>query len=113
MSKAVQTLTDNNWENIVNSHSGLVIVDVWAPWCGPCRIIGPIIDELSSEYEGKATFGKLNADENNKQNEFRVTGIPTILFLLDGIEVDRVVGAVPKNILVNKIIEHLKSKIAV
>ena len=78
---------------------GLVIVDVRAPWCGPCRIVGPIIDELADDYSGQAVIGKLNADENSTSQALGVTGIPSILFMRNGQEVDRVVGAVssPEN----------------
>ncbi len=83
----------------MSNTEGLVIVDVWAPWCGPCRIVGPIIDELADDYSGQAVIGKLNADENSTFQELGVTGIPSILFMRNGQEVDRVVGAVssPEN----------------
>lgn len=111
MSINVKTITDQNWTSEVSEVEGLVVVDVWAPWCGPCRIVGPIIDELADEYEGKATIGKLNADENTKSHEFGVTGIPSILFLREGKEIDRVVGALPKHVLKEKIDYHLAAEL--
>ncbi len=111
MSKNTKMITDQNWNSEVVNSNGLVIVDIWAPWCGPCRIVGPIIDELADEYEGKAIIGKLNADENSKPSEFGVTGIPSILFLRDGEEIDRVVGALPKHVLKEKIDYHLAAKL--
>jgi len=79
------------------------MVDIWAPWCGPCKLIGPIVDELADEYKGRIIIGKLNADYNSKQSEFKVSGIPTILFFKNGKVVDRIVGAKPKDQLISVI----------
>ncbi len=90
-------ITDADWSENVNAESGFVLVDVWAPWCGPCKLIGPIIDELAEEYTGRVTFGKINADHNQKPRDFKVRGIPTLLFFNNGKLIDRMVGAKPKN----------------
>ena len=105
--KNLNTFTDTNWGDEVGKSTQLIIVDVWAPWCGPCRIIGPVIEELADDYAGKIRVGKLNADENAMAHQLGVSGIPTILFMRDGKEVDRVVGAVPKQMLVEKIESHI------
>ena len=105
--KNLNTFTDVNWGDEVGKSKQLTIVDVWAPWCGPCRIIGPVIEELANDYAGKIKVGKLNADENAMAHQLGVSGIPTILFLRDGKEIDRVVGAVPKQMLVEKIESHM------
>ena len=105
--KNLNTFSDANWTEEVDKSSLLTIVDVWAPWCGPCRIIGPVIEELAGEYAGKVKIGKLNADENTMAQQLGVSGIPTILFMIEGKEIDRVVGAVPKQMLVEKIESHI------
>lgn len=105
--KNLTMFTDANWGDEVGKSTQLTIVDVWAPWCGPCRVIGPVIEELADEYTGKVKIGKLNADENTMAHQLGVSGIPTILFMKDGKEVDRVVGAVPKQMLIEKIENHL------
>ncbi len=110
--KHVKTFTDKNWESTVSGNTGITVVDVWAPWCAPCRMIGPIIEELAEEYSGQVNIGKLNADENQKAGQLGVSGIPTILFLKDGIEVDRIVGAVPKPYLKEKLDYFLSENLA-
>jgi thioredoxin 1 len=105
--KNLNIFTDANWDDEVGKSSLLTIVDVWAPWCGPCRIIGPVIEELADKYTGKVKIGKLNADDNAMAHQLGVSGIPTILFMKEGKEVDRVVGAVPKQMLVEKIESHI------
>ena len=90
------TLTDDNFHNTVQTHN-LLVVDFWAPWCGPCRIVGPIIEALSAEYAGKATFGKMNVDENQMvPGSFGIMSIPTVIVFNHGKEVERSVGAYPK-----------------
>lgn len=92
---------------LVREHD-TVVVDVWAPWCGPCRIIGPIVDQLAREMAGRVVFGKLNADENPRtMNTFGIQGIPTLLVFRDGRLVDRLVGAMPKPALQASIERHL------
>ena len=101
-------LNDANFEEIVKKHD-LVIVDFWAPWCGPCLVVSPIIEELAKEYAGKVVFGKLNVDENPKTaSKFGVFSIPTIVFLRKGEEIDRIIGAVPKDYIKDKIEKYLK-----
>lgn len=86
-----------------------VIVDFWAPWCGPCRMIAPILDEVAKEYAGKALVAKVNTDENPEwAMRYGVRGIPTMLFIKDGKEVDRQVGAVPKQLITSKLALLLK-----
>ncbi|MBT6869936.1 MAG: thiol reductase thioredoxin, partial [Candidatus Marinimicrobia bacterium] len=70
-------VTDATWNEEVENCDGVVLVDVWAPWCGPCKLLGPLIDEISNEYDGKAKICKLNSDENNKSQELGIRGIPT------------------------------------
>lgn len=106
-SKAIKTFTDSNWDSEVQKSDNLVVVDIWAPWCAPCRMIGPMVEELAENYDGLVKIGKLNADENMKASQLGVSGIPTILFLRNGLEVDRVVGAVPKTYLEDKIKYHI------
>jgi len=107
MSKPIE-LTDSNFEETVKKYN-LMIVDFWAPWCGPCLVMSPIIEELAREYAGKVAFGKLNVDENPKTaSKFGVFSIPTIVFLKEGEEIDRIIGAVPKDYIKGKIEKYLK-----
>jgi thioredoxin 1 len=106
MSNAV-AVTDSNFEAEIEKHSGLAVVDFWATWCGPCRTIAPIIDQLALEYVGKAKVAKLDVDINLKTaSRFNVRSIPTILFFKDGKLVDQVIGAVQKPALENKFKQH-------
>jgi len=90
-------VTSATWEQEVLKTTGLVLVDFWAVWCGPCRMLAPIVDEISKEYEGKLKVLKLNSDENpDIAGKYRVMGIPTLLFFRGGQPVDQIVGAVPK-----------------
>ena len=100
-------ITDSNFNNVISKNK-TVLVDFWAEWCGPCRMIGPIIEELANEYEGKAIIGKLDVDSNQESSvKYGVRSIPTILTFKDGEIVDRQVGVVPKEILKNVIDSQL------
>ena len=102
------TITTNSFENDVLRADKPVLVDFWAPWCGPCRMISPIIDELDGEYEGRAVIGKCDVDDNNAvATQFSVRNIPTILFIKGGQVVDKQVGACPKSVLEEKITKLL------
>ena len=97
-------ITDGNFQTVVKDSDKVVLVDFWAEWCGPCRMVGPIVEELAKEYDGKAVIGKLNVDHNpNVSMEFGVRNIPTILFFKNGKVVDKQVGAVPKAQLAAKL----------
>lgn len=81
-----------------------VVLDCWAPWCGPCRMLGPIIEELATEMHGKIVFGKLNVDENPQTSmKYKIMSIPTLLVFKNGKYVDRIVGAIPKEMLLSKL----------
>ena len=100
-------ITDSNFNDVISKNK-TVLVDFWAEWCGPCRIIGPVIEELANEYEGKAIIGKLDVDSNQESSvKYGVRSIPTILTFKDGEIVDRQVGAVPKETLTNVIDSQL------
>jgi len=100
-------VTDSGFNEIVKK-DGLVVVDCWAAWCAPCRMIASIIEELAKEYAGKILFGKLNVDSNrNAPLEYQIMSIPTILVFKDGELVDRILGAMPKRLLEQKITQHL------
>lgn len=90
------TLTDDNFDKTVKTNA-LLVVDFWAPWCGPCRTVTPVIEQLAAEYAGKAAFGKMNIDENQTvPTSFGVMSIPTIVVFHNGKAVERIVGACPK-----------------
>ena len=96
-------VTDANFEELVNAGKPMVL-DFWAEWCGPCRMVSPIIDELATEYEGKVTIGKMDVDNNNDVvAQFGIRNIPTVLFFKDGKLVDKQVGAAQKSAFVAKI----------
>jgi len=100
--------TDANFQELVLDSDKVVIVDFWAEWCGPCKIVSPIVDELASEYSEKALVGKVNVDENaGISQQFGIRNIPTILFFKNGEVVDKQVGAAPKNVLEKKLQSHL------
>ena len=97
-------ITDSNFDELVMNSTQPVVVDFWAEWCGPCRIIGPVIEELSKEYEGRAIVGKVDVDANSEVSaKFNVRSIPTVLFIQNGVVVDTSVGAVPKATLAEKL----------
>ncbi len=97
-------ITDSNFEETVMNASQPVLVDFWAEWCGPCRMIGPIVEELAGEYEGKAVIGKVNVDENpGVASKFGIRSIPTLLYIKGGEVVDKQVGAVSKDVLAKKL----------
>lgn len=103
-------VTDETFKKEVIESSIPVLVDFWAIWCGPCRLIAPIVEELAKEYDGKMKFAKLDVDVNQKTAmEFGIRSIPTLLIFKNGKVVSSIFGAVPKPILVNKIEEALKS----
>jgi thioredoxin 1 len=92
------TVTDADFEREVIQADVPVVVDFWAPWCAPCRVVGPILDKLSSEYEGRLKVAKVNTDEEvNWATKFGIQGIPTIIMFKDGQEVDRMVGSRPES----------------
>ncbi len=96
-------LTDGNIKEIINSGKP-VVIDFWAEWCGPCRMVGPIIEELANEYEGKVIVGKMDVDENiDTPQEYGIRNIPTILFFKDGKVVDKQIGATQKAVFAAKI----------
>ena len=100
--------TDANFQTEVLDSKTLNVIDFWAEWCGPCRAIGPVIEELSKEYAGKVKIGKINEDVNpNTSVQYGITSIPAILFIKDGKVVDKQIGAVPKSVLDKKIQSHL------
>ena len=104
MAGAVVEFSDANFEQEVIQAATPVLVDLWAAWCGPCRMIAPIVEELASAYRGKIKIGKLNVDDHPQvAAQFRVMNIPTLLLFKGGQEVDRIVGVVPREELTRRI----------
>jgi thioredoxin 1 len=100
-------MTDATFKEMIQNHS-LVVVDCWAPWCGPCRTVAPVIEELSRDYAGKILFGKLNVDENREvSTQYDIMSIPTLLVFKNGKLVDTIIGAMPRQTLEPKITRHL------
>jgi thioredoxin 1 len=100
-------VTDATLKEIIENHP-LVVVDCWAPWCGPCHMVAPVIDELSGDYAGRILFGKLNVDENPQVNmQYEIMSIPTLLVFKNGKLADKIIGALSKQMLEPKITQYL------
>ena len=103
----ILAVTDANFEQEVEKHDGLAIVDFWATWCGPCRMIAPILDQLATEHAGAVKIAKLDSDANHQTTvRFNVRSIPMLLFFKDGKVVDQIVGAVPRQTIEAKFKQH-------
>jgi thioredoxin 1 len=101
-------VTDANFDDEIGGADGLAIVDFWAEWCGPCRLVGPIVEELAGEYAGQVKVGKVDVDSNRQISQrFNIRSIPSILYFKNGQLVDQVVGAYPKRHLEEKIKQHV------
>jgi len=102
--------TDSSWEQDVLGSDKPVLVDFWAEWCGPCRMIGPIIEELAGEMQGKVKVGKVDVDQNPRvAMEYGIRSIPALLVFHEGKVVDSIVGLVPKNFIVERLQQHIKN----
>jgi len=107
-SENVITFTNENFENEVLKSDKLVVVDFWAQWCGPCRSLAPIIDEIADDYNGKVKVGKINVDEQGELTaKYRIMSIPTLMFFKDGQVVEKMVGARPKSDITDVIDRNL------
>lgn len=107
MGKAIE-LTEDNFEEVVLKSDKPVLVDFWAAWCGPCRMVGPVVEEIAGEYDGQAVVAKLDVDANQALSiKYGIRSIPALLYFKGGEVVDNVIGAVPKPVLVNKLQAHL------
>jgi thioredoxin 1 len=103
-----KVFTDGNFGTEVLESSQVSVVDFWAEWCGPCRVVGPVVEELAKDYEGKAVIGKVNVDENPEiTTKYGIRNIPTILFIKNGEVVDKHVGSAPKSVLEQKLRTYL------
>jgi thioredoxin 1 len=106
MSNSV-AVTDANFEQEIEKHDGVAVVDFWAAWCGPCRMISPIVDQLATEYEGKVKVAKLDVDANTRTaSRFNVRSIPMLLFFKNGQVVDQIIGAQPRASIESKFRQH-------
>jgi thioredoxin 1 len=102
------TLTDENFDEVISKHK-LVFVDFWAPWCAPCRMIAPMVEELSREFAGKIVFGKLNTDENPQTAmKYMISAIPTLILFKNGAEAERIIGVTPKQAIEAVLRKHLE-----
>lgn len=109
MSKALKFTDDSFNDDVLNSETP-VLVDFWAEWCGPCRMVGPVVEEMAGEYEGKAKIGKINVDENPEISmKYGIRSIPSLLIFKNGEVVDQIVGAVPKSQLKKQLEAQLSS----
>lgn len=107
-SKNVHEATDSNFTTDVAAASGLTMIDFWAEWCGPCRMLGPTIEAVADEYAGKVKVFKMNVDNNPETpTKFHIRGIPTVIFFKNGQPVDQLVGNQPKDVIVQTIQKHL------
>jgi thioredoxin 1 len=107
MTENTVTLDTSSFDETIGSGTP-ILVDFWAEWCGPCRLVAPILDEMATEYEGKLRIGKLNVDENPQiSGEYDVMSIPTLILFQDGVEKKRIIGARPKHNLVSELAEYL------
>ena len=104
----VLEITDENFEVEVEKEEKITLVDFWATWCGPCRKLSPVIDELANEFDGKVKFVKIKADENTQTaQKYSISGVPSLLVFKNGEVVERMVNIVPKSIIINNLNKHL------
>ncbi len=107
-SERILHLTDDNFDEEIKKVSGPLLVDFWAAWCGPCKAVAPVLEQLANEMAGKATVGKVNVDENGDlSNLFGIRSIPTLMIFRDGRVVDQMIGAAPKDQIRRMVEKHL------